>query len=421
MTVDDVSKAEIERIIDRRLNDRLAALADDEAPLSGSSKRSFLSLLAGGAVGYGASTFSGANGPPAVGQSEENDEGAAESAGAAVVTTADELESALEEEAAIRVRGSIDVTDIAPVEIPESTVVYGKGTYRYQLDMVGGDGLRAAVDEPVVDLAGNDSVIFGIAVVNTDAAGDGISVTGFSNRVSHTDVFAGRYGIDCRPNETTTEPRLNFNRVVSTTGSDATSVGIRIENMHDAKIINNIVAGFEIAIDVLQSSAIVSLNHTYTFPADSTRIGIRVTEPNVRVINNRIEGSLTDAGVAIRANRRSIVAHNLVQVGEWADGIELDTGESLIDTFVTENLLQGPDEGTAATAVSEYEIDSFWRSVIGPNTSDNFDTEGLTAVSEAPGSDESPSEDRYFTHQIVENRDDGSVWIKTGDGMVQLG
>jgi hypothetical protein len=417
MTDEGASRARIERIVDERLERQLASFGESGERLDDGSKRTFLALLTGGVAGYGASTFSGTDEPPA-GVSEDADEEESAEGGVAV-TSAEGLEHAVEEESAIRVRGTLDVTDVAPITVPQNTVVCGEGVYRRPNDTIGGDGLYAEANGPILDVAGNDSAVFGLSIVNTGSEGDALSVTGFSPRVSHTDLYATRYGIDCDPEETATEPRLNFNRVVSTTGSSAESTGIRIANMHDAKVINNIVAGYDVGIDVGLSSAIVSLNHTYTYPADSSSVGVRIGDSSVRVINNRVEGLNTDAGVVVDASERSIVSQNLIQVGDGADGIAIEV-EELVDSFVTENLLEGQGDDSGATAVSGANLQAFWRSVVGPNTAENFESEGVAYVSEAAGVDGTPSANRYFPHQIVENRDDDTVWLRASDGMRRI-
>lgn len=420
MAEEGVSRARVERIVDRRLEERLAALENAGKRLDDGSKRTFLALLTGGVAGYGASTFTGTEEPPAgVTEDDADGENREDGEGGIVVTSAEGFEHAVEEESAVRVQGVLDVTDVAPVTVPQNTVVHGEGVYRRSNETIGGDGLYAETDGPVLDVAGNDSAVFGLSVINVGDEGDALSVAGFSPRVSHTDLYATRYGIDCDPDETATEPRLNFNRVISTTGSDAESTGIRIANMHDAKVVNNIVAGFDVSIDVQLSSAIVSLNHTYTYPADATSIGIRIGDANVRVINNRVEGLNTEAGVVVDTSQRSIVSQNLIQVGDGADGIALKM-EELVDSFVTENLLEGQGDETGATAVSGSDLQSFWRSVVGPNTAENFESDGVTYVSEAAGADGTPTANRYFPHQIVENRDDDTVWIRASDGMRRI-
>lgn len=420
MTNEGVSSDRIERIVDRRIEERLASF-DGIDRLDDGSKRTFLALLTGGVAGYGASTFSGAEGPPtgATGDDAEEEGGNESGVGATTVTSTQELEDALQEGSGVRIQGELDVTDVAPVTVPQNTVLFGAGTYRPSLEAIGGGGLYARTSGPVLELAGNDSAVFGLSIVNDGSEGDAISVTGFSPRISHADLYATRYGINCNPDEIATEPRLNFNRVLSTTGSSAESAGIRIANMHDGKIVNNIVAGFDVTIDVRRSHNLVALNHTYTYPADSTSVGVRIGDSNVRVTNNRIEGLNTDAGVAVDASTRSIVSHNLIQVGAGADAIALGM-EELVDSFITENQLEGQGDGPGATAVSGSNLQSFWRSVVGPNAVENFDSEGITYISEAAGTGGTPTANRYYPHQIVENRDDGTVWIRASGGMRRI-
>lgn len=415
----------LEQFIDRRVEKRLAELLDGQVPeevpelaVGGVTRRETMAMVAGGVAGYGISTVvgggeNGSSGGTIGGDDNESDEGGGASAA--------DLQRALEEQAIVRVAGEIDVTGETPITVPQNTILYGKGVYRQALDEIGGDGLRAETEGPVVALQGNDTQIFGLALVNTGDGGDAIEMAGFSGRASHTDLYATRYGINCDPDDRSTEPRINFNRVVSEAGADAEGVGIRVNNMNDAKVINNIVAGFDVAIAVNIESAIVSMNHTYTHPASSSSVGVRIDAPGVRVVNNRIEGESSQAGIQIWASERSIVSQNLVQVPSGADGIALDVGSELANSFITYNQIEGysPDE-TGATAINGGDIDSFYRSVVGPNAHLYFENEGLTGVTEAAGAGGTPSGNRYFTYQIVQNTDDDTIWLKARGGMYRL-
>ncbi len=415
---------QLERLVDRRVDERLTELMNERVSGrvpdlidEGVSRREAMAMAAGGVAGYGISTLvgrDGSGGGTIVGEGEdENEEGAGASAS--------DLQQALEDESIVRVAGEIDVTGATPITIPQNTILCGDGIYRQSLDAIGGDGLRAEDEGPLLELAENDVQVGGLALVNTGEGGDAIAMNGFSGRVSHTDLFATRYGINCSPDERSTEPRINFNRVISTTGADGESVGIRIENMNDAKVINNIVAGFDTEISLREESAIVSLNHTYTFPASDSTVGIRIDAPAVRLVNNRIEGNSSRAGVEITASERSIVSQNLIQVAPGAEGITLDVGSELVNSFIAYNQIEGysPDE-TGSTAVGGSNIGTFYRSVIGPNADRYFENEGLTGVVEAAGVDGTPTADRYFTYQPVENVDDNSLWMKARQGMYRI-
>ncbi len=420
-TGEGMTAEQLERFVDRRVEKRLAEMIDGrvagpvpDAIREGVSRREAMAIAAGGVAGYGISTLVGRDGSGGtiVGEEDENGEGGA---------SASDLQQALDDNSIVRVVGEIDVSGETPITIPQTTVLWGMGVYRQALDAIGGDGLRAEDEGPIIEVMGNDTRIFGLAVVNTGENGDAISMTGYTGRVSHTDLYATRYGIDCDPEETTTEPRLNFNRVLSTTGSDAESIGIRINNMHDAKVVNNIVAGFDIGIDIAQSSAIVSMNHTYTHPASTSSVGVRIGAPAVRAVINRIEGETSRAGIEITASDRSIVEGNLVQVAAGAGGIVLDVGSELANSFITHNQIEGysADE-TGSVAVEGSGIDVFSQSVVGPNAARYFEAEGLTGVAETAGVDGMPTADRYFTYQIVENTDDGTLWAKAREGMYRI-
>jgi hypothetical protein len=414
-----LTNEQVERLVDRRVEERLVELMEGSGRVpdtirEGVSRREAMAMAAGGVAGYGISTFvgpSGSGGGTIVGEDDGEDG----------ETSAADLQRALEESSVVRIAGEIDVSGEIPIRIPQNTILCGDGVYRQALDAIGGDGLRAADEGPIVEVAGNDTQITGLALVNTADGGDAIRMTGYTGRVSHTDLYAGRYGINCNPNETTTEPRLNFNRVLSTTGADGESVGIRIENMNDAKVINNIVAGFDTEIVVNQESAIVSLNHTYTHPASDSAVGIRVGAPAVRVVNNRVEGESNRAGIEITASERSIVSQNLVQVPSGADGIRLDIGSELANSFLAYNQIEGfSSDDPAGTAVAAPGVEAFYRSVVGPNAARYFDAEGLTGVVEAAGAGGTPSANRYFTYQPVENIDDDSLWMKARQGMYRI-
>ncbi|MDL5361198.1 hypothetical protein [Halalkalicoccus sp. NIPERK01] len=413
----------LERLVDRRVEKRLAELLDEcasgrvpDAVREGVSRREAMAVAAGGVAGYGLSALigqDGSGGGTIVGGDDENGEGDGASAA--------DLQQALDESSLVRIAGEIDVSGETPIRVPQNTILCGDGVYRQALDVIGGDGLRADDEGPLVEVAGNDTQVVGLALVNTAGGGDAIRMTGYTGRVSHTDIYAGRYGIDCSPDERTTEPRLNFNRVLSTTGADGESVGVRIENMNDAKVINNIVAGFDTEIVVNQESAIVSLNHTYTHPASDSTVGIRIGAPAVRVVNNRIEGESSRAGIEITASERSIVSQNLVQVASGADGIRLDIGSELANSFLAYNQIEGfSSDEPAGTAVAAPGVEAFDRSVVGPNAARYFDAEGLTGVAEAAGVDGTPNADRYFTYQLVENTDDNTVWVKAREGMYRI-
>lgn len=416
---------QLERFIDRRVEKRLAELMDgqvsEEVPelaVKGVTRRETMAMAAGGVVGYGISTVVGGGENGSSGGTIDDEDGEDREEGGA---SAADLQRALEEQPVVRVAGEIDVTGETPITVPQNTILYGEGVYRQALDEIGGDGLRAESEGPIVELEGNDTQLFGLALVNASDDGDAIEMAGFSGRVSHTDLYATRYGINCDPDDRSTEPRINFNRVVSEGGSDAEGVGIRVNNMNDAKVINNIVAGFDVAIAINLESAIVSMNHMYTYPASSSSVGVRIDAPGVRLVNNRIEGESSEAGIQIWASERSIVSQNLVQVASGADGIAFDVGPELANSFITQNQIEGysSDEG-GGTAVNGSNVDSFYRSVVGPNAHLHFENEGLTGVTEAAGAGGTPSGNRYFTYQIVQNVDDDSIWMKAQGGMYRL-
>lgn len=410
----------LEELVDRRVDERLTELMNGRVSGrvpdlidEGVSRREAMSMAAGGVVGYGISTLVGRDGSTGgtVGDDGEEADGA----------SASDLQQALENESIVRITGVIDVTEETPITIPENTILCGSGVYRQALDAIGGDGLRAETEGPLLEMAENDVQVSGLALVNTGEGGDAIDMSGFSGRVSHTDLFATRYGINCAPDEKATEPRINFNRVISTTGADGESVGIRIENMNDAKIMNNIVAGFDTEITVQEASAIVSLNHTYTHPASDSTVGIRIGAPGVRLVNNRIEGTSSQAGIEITTSERLIVSQNLVQVASGANGILLDLGSGLVNSFILYNQIEGHSSDEAgSTAVEGPNINTFDRSVVGPNAVQHFEEEGLTGVVEAAGVDGTPTANRYFTYQTVENIDDNSLWIKAREGMYRV-
>ncbi|WP_122089273.1 right-handed parallel beta-helix repeat-containing protein [Halalkalicoccus subterraneus] len=413
----------LERLVDRRIDERLTELLDQHASGrvpdlidEGVPRREAMAMAAGGVAGYGISTLvgrDGSNGGGVIGE----DNGDEENGGA----SASDLQQALENESIVRVVGEIDVTGETPITIPQNTILFGSGVYRQSLDTIGGDGLRAETEGPLLETMENDVQVSGIALVNTGDGGDAISMGGYSSRVSHTDLFATRYGINCAPDERSTEPRINFNRVISTTGADGESVGIRIENMNDAKVINNIVAGFDTEIAVQEESAIVSLNHTYTHPASGSTVGVRIDAPAVRLVNNRIEGDSSRAGIEITASGRSIVSQNLVQVPSGADGIVLDVGSELVNSVIAYNQIEGySSDEAASTAVEGSTIDVFDRSLVGPNATRYFEGEGVTGVVEAAGVEGTPTADRYFTYQTVENVDDNSLWMKARQGMYRI-
>lgn len=427
VTGEGMTSRQLERLIDQRVEKRLAELMDERAAGrvpdlidEGVSRREAMAMAAGGVAGYGISVITGRDGSDG-GTIVDEEEGDEEDGGDGDGASTPDLQQALNEESIVRIAGEIDVTGETPITVPENTILCGEGVYRQALDVIGGDGLRAEDEGPILEVEGNDTQIFGLALVNTGQNGTAISMTGYTGRISHTDLYARRYGIDCDPDETTTEPRINFNRVLSTTGADGESVGIRVENMNDAKVTNNIVAGFDTEIVVQESSAIVSTNHTYTHPASDSTVGIRIGAPAVRVVNNRIEGESSRAGIEITAGERSIVSQNLIQVAPGAEGIALDVGSELVNSFITHNQIEGysPEEA-GSTAVSGSDIDVFDRSVIGPNAPLYFEEVGTSGVTEAAGVDGTPTADRYFTHQIVENTDDDSVWMKAREGMYRL-
>lgn len=407
----------LERLVDRKVDERVAELMNEPGSGrfdlidEGISRREAMAAAAGGVAGYGISTLIGRDGSTGGTIAGEEDDGA----------SASDLQQTLKDESIVRIIGEIDVTGEAPITVPENTVLYGNGVYRQALDAIGGDGLRAETEGPLLETAENDIQVFGLALVNTGDSGDAIEMDGYSNQVFHTDLFATRYGINCAPSEKSTEPRINFNRILSTTGADGESVGIRIENMNDAKVINNIVAGFDTGISFQEASAIGSLNHTYTYPASDSTTGVRIGAPAVRLVNNRIEGISRRAGVEITANERSLVSQNLIQVASEADGITLDVDSELVNSFIVYNQIEGhSSDETGGTAVAGSNVDAFDRSIIGPNAAHHFDEEGLTGVTESAGMDGTPTPDRYFTYQTVENTDDNSLWMKANEGMYRI-
>jgi hypothetical protein len=429
MSEDGYSEERVRAIVDDRLAEYAAVgeTSTNRLAFPSVTKREFVSALTGGALGAGASAVfpsssTGGRDSP-LGPSQRNDTSEADpetSTRERVVTDGSELQRALDASSLVRVRGELSLSE--PVTVPQSTVLYGYGVYRHDTDVLGGDGLRSSHDGPVVDIAGNHTRLSGLAVVNEAPRGDGIRLAGYAARVSYADVFAGRYGIDCSPESETTEPRIGFNRVLSSTGSSASSTGVRIGNTYDSKLFSNIVAGFDVAIDVQRSSSMISLNHVYTYPASASSVGIRVGADAVRVINNRIEGAPTTAGVDVSRGERLSINDNLIQVGVGADGIRLGIDGDLIDTFVSKNFIGGYSPSKAgATAVAGPGITGYRRSVIGPNATFDFENDGIGGVTAAVGSGTTPEPNRYFRYQIVANTDDDSLWVKSTNGMRRIG
>jgi hypothetical protein len=429
MSEDGYSEERVRAIVDDRLAEYAAVgeTSTNRLAFPSVTKREFVSALTGGALGAGASAVfpsssTGGRDSP-LGPSQRNGTSEADpetSTRERVVTDGSELQRALDAGSLVRVRGELSLSE--PVTVPQSTVLYGYGVYRHDTDVLGGDGLRSSHDGPVVDIAGNHTRLSGLAVVNEAPRGDGIRLAGYAARVSYADVFAGRYGIDCSPKSETTEPRIGFNRVLSSTGSSASSTGVRIGNTYDSKLFSNIVAGFDVAIDVQRSSSMVSLNHVYTYPASASSVGIRVGADAVRVINNRIEGTPTTAGVDVSRGERLSINDNLIQVGVGADGIRLGMDGDLIDTFVSKNFIGGHSPSKAgATAIVGPGITGYRRSVIGPNATFDFENDGIDGVTAAVGSGTTPEPNRYFRYQIVANTDDDSLWVKSTNGMRRIG
>lgn len=348
---------------------------------------------------------------------------------ARVVTNGSDLQSAVDNYKRVSIAGNIDVSASSPITIGDDRTLFGYGTIGGDnVSITGSDLINDSTAGPTIHADGNNVRLFGLGIENSHTDGIGVRFSGYSAQASHCDIEANVNAILCNgPDSTTTptEPRINFNRLTASGQAEIGSIGVYIENQFDSKITNNIVAGFETAIQLDTNSAYIGGNHTYKYPSDSTLVGIRSGASDHRIVNNRFEGTIEDKGIIIESYEKTLVMNNLVQMNNTdTDGIYVgDIGGWLTRSIITGNMLQiqGSGGSDLGQGMNMDNVTTFNNSCLSDNVVDGWAEYGTTMLREAAGAGLSPDPSHFFAGQMILNSDDNTVWTKLPDTtMVQV-
>jgi len=284
--------------------------------------------------------------------------------------------------------GAVWIADVltltAKVTVPANVVLIGRGSYDIENDKIMGSGLKGNLTTPLLEITGKEVIIEGLAIVNYNAAGDGILVSAKIPFIRFCDIYTKRYGIHLNPTTTAVEPKICWNRLSSGESGAAAysgSIGIYIQNMTDAEIHHNIIRGYETSIKIDKESATIAFNHTYKYPADSIQKGILVTASGVEMYNNFIEGRPT-VGIEIQKYRTKIINNTIwVKGGTGSYGIHINYSSSVNMSRCTikDNEIEGELTQNADTAIKTTNVSGLYKTEISGNQIRYFDNAGLIA------------------------------------------
>lgn len=337
-----------------------------------------------------------------------------------IVTNGSDLQSALNNNGVVRISGVVDVSDETPIQVPSYRSIYGYGAFEFadhpqEMDVIYDDSAG-----PTLEITGNHVRVHGIGIANNNSNGMGIKCEGYSPNLSTLEIDAGDIGVqfgDESSSTTHTEPRINFCKIYS---HDTGSIGIYVEDMHDAKIINNVIGGYDIGISVETNHAYLSGNHTYAYPSSTVSNGIRIAARWVRCVNNRVEHGIQDAGIELADWFGDImVLGNLIETSTGANGIDWTTNISdgeIENVIIAHNQIGttwGSDNGDVAIDIGA----ELHNSYIGNNIIFDFDNEGDATITTSG----TPSASNHLPGVVVEDTSDGSLWYRTSNDMKQIG
>lgn len=341
-----------------------------------------------------------------------------------IVTSGSDLQDALDSNGVVRIAGVVDVSDESPIQVPSYRSIFGYGTFEYSNHPQAMDVIYDDSSGPTLEFSGNHIRAHGIGIANNHPDGIGIKCTGYSPNISTVDIDAGYIGVqfgDESSSTTHTEPRIEFCKIYSHNDAPGDgSMGIYVEDMHDAKIIDNSIGGYDIGISADTNHAYLTGNHVYAYPASQMSTGIRIAARWVRAVNNRVEDSIQNVGIELADWFGDIMMiGNLIEVSTGADGVQwsTDISDGEISNFVLSHnqigTTWGADNGDTAVNIGA----ELHRSYVGNNIIYDFDNEGDTTIT----SSGTPSASNHLPGVTVEDTSNGTLWYRTSNDMVQIG
>ncbi len=337
-----------------------------------------------------------------------------------IVTTGSNLQSALNNHGVVRISGVLDVSDETPIRVPNYRSIHGSGAFEFANHSQEMDVLYDDSPGPTLEITGNHVRVHGIGIANNNADGTGIKCVGYSPNLSTLEIDGGDVGVqfgESSADTTPTEPRINFCKIYSHNNG---SIGIHAEDMYDAKIINNVVGGYDVGISVDTNHAYLTGNHTYAYPSSSMSTGIRIAARWVRCVNNRVEDGIQDAGIELADwFGDSMVLGNLIQTSAGANGIDWTTNISdgeIENVIIAHNQIGttwGENNGDVAIKIGA----ELHNSYVGNNIIFDFDHVGDATIT----SSGTPSASNHMPGVVVEDTSDGSLWYRAASGMKQIG
>lgn len=354
--------------------------------------------------------------------------------GETVVTSGADLQTALNNNGVVRISGRINVTDYSPITVPSYRVIFGFGMFERHNHPQVVDVIEDNSPNPTLHITGNHCKLHGFAISQSDKTGGiGIKVEGYSPNISHLDIDGGYRGIQLGDNAsgtTHTEPRVMWCKIfpqggVNSTMPGAGSTGIYVEDMHDAKIIHNIIGGYDEGIRLARSHSYLTGNHIYAYPRPDMTTGIHIgTEPTqrearwVRVVGNRVEDSVQDNGIELGDwFGDKLITNNLLEVAPGASGIERATTDSSYPNMVIRNnhIRCSSDTSTGGTALDI--APHHPNSIIDGNLVQNMASPGNATIQ----SNGVPAAADHMHGAIVEDSTTGNIYMRVMSGMKQIG
>lgn len=237
--------------------------------------------------------------------------------------SATDLQTALNNYDAVRVVGTITVSDGTQITVPDNTTLWGHGMYDEPNDgtigTIVGDGIRGNYDSRTNSSAlikmGNEAQVFGLGVINEHSGGDAIHCPDRIPTIAHCDIFAKDFGIQDFGGSGYVEPKIWYNRLTS---HDAEDQGIAINTHTDGEFWNNVIRGFNEGIHLYDQSHRIVGNHTYKWPATAGDYGLFLggNAKHVFVGFNDFEGDVQKAGIGVDNTK---LAYTFIGNRIWGD------------------------------------------------------------------------------------------------------
>jgi hypothetical protein len=364
-----------------------------------------------------------------------------------VVTDGSNLQSALDNNDAVRIVGTLSIASGTTITVPATTELYGYGYA--QEGAAYGDAIEGSVDAgPVLSLEGGNANVYGIGVRNTSGATDsnddptaiGVRMRGFTQRLRFVDAGALGGGIVCDTDPSAssdpTEPKIEHCRVAGNSDLGDGAVGIDNQTHHDLKLHGCIIRGYDVSVRVSNSAAIISGNHTYPHPADDSSgstehsIAFDIDSSAIRLHGNRVDGGPTEACVLLGTTWNSVVNNFFESNGDQTegpcDGVRFKSSGAATNCIIANNRFTVIGGSGGGTCIDASPVGGALNEChVAGNTADRSAYDSLGHFHNQSGANAAgnppDSATDFFPGQVVENTNDGALWALTsGDTWVQI-